>query len=310
LRASEDDILSTGSVNALAVDDKTVFMSQLDSTSIKSINIADKDAAQKTFLTPATALTTGSNGNLFVVGDKYISVFDSNGSCINRFSISKQIDSISVLDKESLIAADTGSGGLMMVYELSGKNSRTIGLLKTLDKTNESQNRFLNAGKIAVGPESEIYHLSVNSIDPVVQVFSKNGGLLRSFAIEGATVDLQKRRAREFLTSKESTLIGGYAVLRSISVDQSNGHVWIGINGLSEPGTIREESSTLYEYDAKGNKLAEYALEVPATGRKRNLLIDVKDVVVRSSTVYVLDSPGKVYRFNQLQRLARKFPAQ
>jgi hypothetical protein len=92
--------------------------------------------------------------------------------------------------------------------------------------------------------------------------------------------------------------------VRSLAVDPVTNHLWIGINGLTEKGTVRAESGVLYEYTLEGEKIAEYALTIASTKGEINVITDIKNIVVKAPYVNILTSAGQIYQFNLEQRMA------
>lgn len=308
LQSSENDALSSSFISDLAVasskDNKDVFLFREDTKDITVIDKGRKTEKISSAFPFAKALAVNSQGRIFVAGISELTVSDAKGNRLSNFPIPAATTSLAALNDGGIAIAAADSDGLLTVFDASGKTSRRIGSLKKLDIWDAAQNRFLNSGKVATNQSGELYHVSTFSPTPVVQKFSKQGELSKEFTIEGAAVELQLKRAKEFLKQRKSSCIGGYYVIRSASVDPTTGNLWIGMNGLSETGLIRPESGVLYEYNSDGEKLAEYALEVVSRVGKTNILTDIKDIAVNAPYAYVLTSTGQVYRFDLNQRSA------
>ncbi len=308
LQSSETDALNVSFVSDLDVasskDDKSVYLFREDTQDVTVIDAERKTEKIKSTFPSAKALAVNSQGRIFVAGDSQLSVSDVKGNRLGNFPIPVTTTSLATLNNGGVVIAAADSDGLLTVFDEFGKRSRRIGSLKRLDTRDVVQNRFLNTGKVTVNQSGDIYYVSTYSPVPTVQKFSKQGVLLKEFAIEGATVELQLKRANEFLRQRKLGCVGGYFVIRTATVDPTTGHLWIGMNGLSESGSIRQESGVLYEYDSDGEKIAEYALTLASPSGEINVITDVKDVAINAPHAYLLTSQGKVHHFDLNQRSA------
>lgn len=308
LQSSETKGLDVSFVSDLDVasskDDKSVYLFREDTQDVTVIDSKRKTEKIKSSFPSAKAMAVNSQGRIFVAGDSELSVSDAKGNRLNNFPIPATTTSLAALNNGSVVIAAADSDGLLTVFDEFGKTSRRIGNLKRLDTQDVAQNRFLNAGKVTVNQSGDIYYVSTYSPVPTVQKFSKQGILLKEFAIEGAAVELQLKRANKFLKQRKLGCVGGYFVIRTATVDPTTGHLWIGMNGLSESGSIRQESGVLYEYNSDGEKIAEYALTIASPTGETNVITDVKDIAVNAPHAYLLTSQGKVYHFDLKQRSA------
>lgn len=306
LQSTKENVLSDSFVSDLAVssskDNKDVFLFREDTQEINIIDEILKTERKKTSAVSAKEIVINDQGRIFIGSDSSLSVFDAKGKRLNNFPIPENTTSLATFGDNGIVVAAVDSEKLITVYDLSGKVIREFGKLKQLDR-NTMQNRFLNSGKVAVNKFGEVFYISTFSPNPSVQKFSSQGELLKEFVIEGATTELQLERAKDFLNEKKITCVGGYHVIRAMSIDPTTGNLWIGMNGLSETGAIREESGVLYEYNTDGNKIAEYALEISLLGNEMSILTDVKDIAVNFPYAYISTSQGRAYRFNLNQRL-------
>jgi hypothetical protein len=303
LRSNQAESLSDSFVTSLAAAspqaDNNVFLFRQDTGEVTVIGDNRKTRTVRLPVPSARLLGVNSNGDMYVADQSQMLTFDTTGRRLANVPIPATTTSLAPLKNRGFVIADADSEGLMTIFDVSGKMSRRIGILKSHDTRNARQNRFLNSGIVRTDPSGNIYWISTFSPNPVVQKFSVNGEFVTEFAIEGPTVELQRKFAHEFLENKKADCTGGYQMIRSATIDPTTGHLWIGMSGLYEPGVVRPESGVLYEYNSEGKKLAEYALAlVTKDGTVRELLTDVKDVAVTAPYVNILTLAGQVYRFN------------
>jgi len=309
LQASESDVVSSSFTTALAIssleNEKNLYFSRQDTQNIVAIDAKNKSKKIKPIsVSSAKALSINSKGRIFIADGSELIIADTEGNWINKFPIPKATLSIAALSDSDVAVAATDADELITVFDKSGNAIRKIGNLKQFSGESAAQNRFLNGGKIAANQSGDIFHVSMFSPDPVVKKFSKQGRLLKEFAVEGAAVTLQSKRANEFLQDRKISCVGGYHVIEAATVDSTTGHLWIGMNGSSKGNSILPESGVLYEYNSEGEKLAEYALNTGSSTEKLEILTDIDEVAVNFPFVYILTSQGKVFRFNLEQRLS------
>lgn len=307
LKSVNFDTLNSTSATALAVavteNDRNIYLFNQGAREISVINSERKTKKNK--LTPYSFvqdIAVSMKGNIYVANNSDLNINDAEGNWLSSFPISKFVTSITASNDNEVVVAALDSDELITVFDKSGNVKRKFGNIKQLDRSSATQNRFLNTGKIAADQQGNIYYVSMFSPFPSVQKFSSDGELLKEFIIEGATIDLQSNHADEFLREKTSNCIGGYYVIRAAAVDPETGHLWIGMNGLSEKNSVRAESSVLYEYNSEGEKLAEYALDIDTSSENSRILSDVYEIAVKFPYAYVLTSGGKIYQFNLQER--------
>jgi hypothetical protein len=174
------------------------------------------------------------------------------------------------------------------------------------DRRNAAENRYLHRGRVVVDAADNIYYVS--NYVPLVQKFSAEGKLLYETKVEGEAVEGQQEVARRFLGGKEAQQVGGVEILTGAAVDRQTGHLWISMNGSSNAGVV-------YEYDAGGVKLREYALQVNFPGAPPAGITGVRDIAVTDSRLFVLTPQNQVHSFDRetasiASRGSRKFGRQ
>jgi hypothetical protein len=227
----------------------------------------------------ATAID--SKGNIYVADSKAneVAVSNSRGQVQSRFSVPRPY-SIAALKDGNVVIASPSNNSLLHVYTPEGRWLRSFGEVKSFDRSSASQNNTLNRGKVLIDSFDNIYFVSQFALDPYVLKFSPKGKHLAEFPVTGAAVGLQREVAARVLANSSSDSVGGILMLTSASMDAETNHIWISMNGSSETGLI-------YEYNAKGEKLKEYALAVNSRA-----LSGVKHVLVSLPLVYAFTSGG------------------
>lgn len=277
----------------------TLYLLRESTNSISILSRDRKAEKVKAAFPVAKIFTVDAQGRIFSVGNSLLSVRDDKANPILDIAVPANTASVSALRDGSVVIAGGDSESLLKIFDKSGRLIRRIGNQKRLDARDIIQNRFLNTGKVTTNQSNEIFFTSLHSPFPTVQKFSEHGVLLKEFSIEGASIELQLKRANEFLRQRKPSCIGGYFIIRDITTDPITGHLWIGMNGLSEDGAIRRESGVLYEYSPEGEKLGEYSL---TDSRQATSVTDIKEIAVNFPHLYTLTSGGRVYAFDLASR--------
>jgi hypothetical protein len=291
-----DDVQGKSRITTAPGDSKALYV--LDTASGDVVNHNSRNGSNKKIKVPFTdddSSAVDSQGHLYLANfrNATLQVYDGGGRQLKGFPV-MQPTSVAVLADGSIVIASPSNEQLLHLYTPEGNLLRSFGEMKSFD-SDRRENEFLNRGKVVVGPSDSIYYVSTYAPAPYAAEFSKGGQLLNEFTIEGEAADFQAGKAKDFLRERKSDITGGVTVLNSATVDQATGHLWVGMNGLST-------TSTLYEYDARGTKIREYAFLFNLTKRKQNLT-HVKDVVVGGATIYIL-SWGRLHQFDVSETVA------
>ncbi|HET6975475.1 MAG TPA: hypothetical protein VFI24_04080 [Pyrinomonadaceae bacterium] len=223
------------------------------------------------------ALAVGPKHELYLAQkDSTVRMVSSDGRRLNAFH-TVYPKSIAVLRNGNVVVASPFNGKNLHLYNGQGVLLASFGDIRPFDSS-QTENEFLNEGRVVVGRDDQIYYVSTYAPEPYVLRFSSEGQLLGEFQIEGDAVDLQTGFTREFL-NRRIFCNGGVTIITSTTVDPKTGHLWLGMNGLSTQGTV-------YEYDEGGSKVREYALLLNANNKQHNVT-HVKDIAVSSDAVDV-----------------------
>ncbi|MCA1594206.1 MAG: hypothetical protein LC754_16585 [Acidobacteria bacterium] len=239
-------------------------------------------------------------GDVYLAGsDSKVRVVDPEGHRLKIFPVF-QPTSLAVLDDGNLVVASPANDKLLHLYSPSGELLKSFGEMKPFDN-DPGENKFLNRGKVAVGPAGEIYYVTMYAPLTYTAIFSKKGQLVKEFPIAGEAIDFQREKANGFLRDRKADLTGGITIINSAVVDPVTGNLWVGMNGLSTTATV-------YEYDPSGVKIQEYAFLYNSPSGRQNVT-HVKDIVVRNSSITIL-SWGKLHDFKFIDTVAPETSAQ
>jgi hypothetical protein len=208
--------------------------------------------------------------------------------------------SIAVLGNGNVVIASPFNGKNLHLYDGQGRLLASFGDIKPFDPS-QTENDFLNEGRVVVGPDDQIYYVSTYAPQPYVLRFSSEGQLLGEFQIEGEAVDLQTGFTKEFL-NRRGFSNGGITIITSATVDPETGHLWLGMNSVSTQGTV-------YEYDQTGTKIREFAFLLNSNNKRQNVT-HVNDIVVSGDSLSI-QTTGGTYGFklsNVLMPTPGRFP--
>ncbi|HEU4508683.1 MAG TPA: hypothetical protein VFR78_10625 [Pyrinomonadaceae bacterium] len=228
------------------------------------------------------AFAVGHKHELYLAhSDSTVRIVGSDGRRLNAFR-TVYPRSVAVLGNGNVVVASPFNGKNLHLYNGQGLSLASFGDIRPFDAS-QTENEFLNQGRVVVGPGDQIYYVSTYAPEPYVLRFSSEGQLLGEFQIEGEAVDLQTDLTREFL-SRRGFCNGGFTIITSASVNPETGHLWLGMNGMSTQGTV-------YEYDQTGTKLREFALLLDSNNKRENVT-HVRDIVVSGDSLSVLTWGG------------------
>jgi len=213
--------------------------------------------------------------------DSTVRIVSSDGRRLNSFH-TVYPKSIAVLGNGNVVVASPFNGKNLHLYNGQGLLLASFGDIRPFDPS-QTENEFLNEGRVVVGPGDQIYYVSTYAPQPFVLRFSSEGQLLGEFQIEGEAVDLQTGFTKEFL-NRRGFCNGGVTIITSAIVDPETGHLWLGMNSLSTQGTV-------YEYDQTGTKVREFAFLLNSNNKRQNVT-HIKDIVVSGNSLSILTTGG------------------
>ncbi|MFY9556878.1 MAG: hypothetical protein WAV47_19375 [Blastocatellia bacterium] len=228
-----------------------------------------------------------SDGNVYLINSatEEIGMLSPTGQWRGSFRVQERPYSLALLSNGNVVIASPNDGKLLHIYDTSGRKLRSFGDLKLYDLTNDSQNLFLNKGKVVVDSSDNIYYVFKYAPAPTVLKYSKKGKLISEFAIEGTSINLQVEAARKYLRTKPSNEVGSIVITNSATIDPTTGNLWICMNGSSRSGLV-------YEYSTKGKKLREYSVLLDVSSVRSPVLTYVTDILVRTPSIYVVVDSG------------------
>lgn len=229
------------------------------------------------------AFAVGLHDELYLAQkDSTLRIVSSEGRRLNSFH-TVYPKSIAALGNGNVVVASPFNGKNLHLYNRQGLLLASFGDIRPFD-ANQTENEFLNQGRVVVGPGDQIYYVSTYAPEPYVLRFSSEGRLLGEFQIEGEAVDLQTSLATEFINRRGFLNSGGVTIITSASISPDTGHLWLGMNGLSTQGTV-------YEYDQTGTKVREFAFLLNWNNKIHNVT-HIRDMVVTGDSLSILTTGG------------------
>lgn len=219
-----------------------------------------------------------------------VAVWDSAGRLAADFK-TYPADSLAFLSNGNLLAASPANGHLLHVYGPRGQLLRSFGAFQKFDR-DEGENQFLHRGQALVDASDNTYF--VYRYVPLIQKYAPDGTLLYKIKVTGAAIDVQQGVAKRFFNNRRAggaAGVGGIHILTAAALDRQTGHLWVGMNGSSNTGVI-------YEYDERGEKLREYALESEFSPGGR--ITSVSDMALTDSGLHVLTPMHQVHSFSRV----------
>lgn len=223
------------------------------------------------------AFAVGLHHELYLAQrDSTVRIVSSDGRRVNSFH-TVYPKSIAVLGNGNVVVASPFNGKNLHLYNAQGLLLASFGDIRPFDPS-QTENEFLNEGRVVVGQGDQIYYVSTYAPQPYVLRFSSEGQLLGEVQIEGEAVDLQTGFTKEFL-NRRGFCNGGVTIITSTTADPETGHLWLGMNSLSTQGTV-------YEYDQTGTKIREFAFLLNSNNKRQNVT-HVKDIVVSGDSLSI-----------------------
>ncbi|MBV9926678.1 MAG: hypothetical protein JOZ96_16785 [Acidobacteria bacterium] len=248
-----------------------------------------------------SAAVNGPGGYGVRADGEEVTVLDSGGKTVGKFKTPPP-SSVAVLNSGDVAVASPDERGLIHVYSPAGRLLNRVGALRVRDRFSPQQNRFLHRGRVLTDAAGDFYY--VYHYVPLIQKYSSDGRLLFEVEVRGEAVDLQQALAQRFFEIKKAHQVGGINVINGAAIERQTGHLWLAMNGSTVGGVV-------YEYDGRGRKLREYALQVNAESGAPLRLTGVRDVAVTRLHVFVLTNQQQVYAFDRDEQtpLGRWWPS-
>ncbi|MEW6209457.1 MAG: hypothetical protein AB1631_13890 [Acidobacteriota bacterium] len=232
------------------------------------------------------SIAVDDEGRIYVadLAGSQIKVLSQKGEILKTFSVHSPI-SFGVLSNGNIVVASPFNGWLLHLYDSSGREIRSFGRIKKFGSIGESQNNFLNRGKVVIDSSDTIYYVSKFAPIPTVQRFSRRGNLISEFVITGKAIEIQLEVAQQFLGNIPSTKAGGITVVNSAAIDPQSNHLLVCMNGSSDSGVV-------YEYKPNGKKLREFSFLIDSPSLSKTV-ISINQVLAWSSHIYIFTANGK-----------------
>ena len=280
LQTSEAPVLTDGPTSALVGspnEDETVYMVNGLTGEVAAYQ-GGPDPSYRPFADIVGSLAVGSRDSIaYIDGNSKVVLAEPKGRILGKFNTPPAI-SLAVLRNGNVVVASPTEKHFLHLYSPTGQFLRSFGRLKKHGQVDHAEVHFLHKGKLLVDAADNIYY--VYHYLPLVQKFSSDGVLKLEIDVQGDAVSLQQELAQRFFSNRKPNTIGGITIINSGAIDWRTGHLWLGLNGSSITGMV-------YEYDASGEKLTEYAL-VAGASTVPQVILGAEDIAVTRSKLYVL----------------------
>jgi hypothetical protein len=227
------------------------------------------------------------NSIAYIDGSSKVVLAEPKGRILREIDTPPAI-SLATLRNGNVVVASPTEKHFLHLYSPTGRLLRSFGKLNNHKQVDQAEARFLHRGKLLVDAADNIYY--IYHFLPLVQVFSPAGDLKREIEVQGDAISLQQEVAQRFFGLRKPGMIGGIGIINSGAIDLKTGHLWLGLNGSSITGIV-------YEYGTNGEKLTEYALQVVSASAAPHIIIDVKDLAITRSKLYVVTGESQVFCF-------------
>jgi hypothetical protein len=290
LQTSEGPVVTDGPTSALVGspnEDETVYMVNGLTGAVAAYQ-GGTDPSYVPFSDTVGPFVVRSRHSIaYIDGSSKVVLAEPNGRILRKIDTPPAI-SLATLRNGNVVVASPTEKHFLHLYTATGRFLRSFGKLKNHNQVDQAEARFLHKGKLLVDAADNIYY--IYHFLPLVQVFSPAGELQREIDVQGEAISLQQEVAQRFFSLRKPNMIGGIGIINSGAIDWKTGHLWLGVNGSSITGTV-------YEYGTDGEKLTEYALQVTRASTAPYVIIDVKDLAITRSKLYVLTRESQVFGF-------------
>jgi hypothetical protein len=238
-----------------------------------------------TYAEAPDSVAVDREGRIYVadLAGSQIKVLSPKGEILKTFSVHSPI-SFGVLSNGNIVVASPFNGWLLHLYDSSGREIRSFGRIKSIGPVSESENNFLNRGKVVIDSSDTIYYVSRFAPIPTAQRFSRRGDPISEFVITGKAIETQAEVAQQFLGDNPSIKEGGITVVNSAAIDPQTNHLLVCMNGSSDSGVV-------YEYKPNGKKLREYSFRTDSRSLSKTVT-GVNHVLAWSSHIYIFTVNG------------------
>lgn len=298
LETSESPLETTGPTSALFTsrnDGQTVYVVNGETGEVEARK-SEPGVSPRRFASTFGPMAVRSREYFaYLDKDSKVVFAEPNGRFLGQVYTPPAI-SLDFLSNGNIVVASPTKDNTLHIYTPGGRLLRRFGATKKRRSIDPAENQFLHKGKVLCDAADNIYY--VYYYIPLIQKFTPTGELEREIEVSGAAVDIQQEVAEEFFKIRTPEEVGGVSIITAASIDPKTGHLWIGLNGSSS-------SAVVYEYDAAGIKVAEYALQVNSPYTKE-LITGVRDIAVTASKVFVATNQYQLFQFDKVRSSDRR----
>lgn len=214
-------------------------------------------------------------------GGNAIRIFQATGELVGSLRVPAPTSVVALSENEVAVATLRGQR-LVQVLHADGKTAREFGVLVEVAETPEF-NRFLNIGRLATDPGSNVYYAFSYVPEPTVRKYDRFG--YAAFEEQLATLDFQAiaQAARREIVKQDrpgrAPLLN--KVIHAIGVDPETQDIWFAVGGL------------LVHLDAGGTRRGSYRLFTAQGARVEPtaILVEAERILIGTDTLGIFDFP-------------------
>lgn len=200
--------------------------------------------------------------------------------------------SVLALPSADIAVASMKSGHLVTIYDKNGKDLREFGNISDLAE-HAQLNRFLNIGRLADDPASNIYYAFTYFPEPTVRKYDQFG--YGSYEISLTTLDIyptaQAVRRSIYRLDQHNTAPLLPKVINAIGVDPATQEVWVALG------------DDLMRFDKNGNRRGKYRT-LTTSGQD----LSATAILVEPHRLLLADDPHGIFEFARPDQPAMPTP--
>ena len=230
---------------------------------------------------------TDAQGKIYVAdrGANVVQVFSPDGTLLRSIAVKNPI-AVAALPDGEVAVGTLREPHLVMVFDNNGRDVREFGDPEPISERADL-NRYLNIGELASDAQGHLYYAFVYLPEPTVRQYDRLGYAgqgIQYTALEAwpAAQAARKEIERQERRGDQPTF---KRILTAMTVDQSNGEVWIALH------------NTLLHFDKEGNRRASYQLYTPSGAR-----LEANTILVENDRLILGNDPLGLYEFDRPEK--------
>jgi len=248
---------------------------------------AGQSATAGTKTVPAT-ITFGEDcdvdaeGRIYVAdrGANSVLIFSNEGTLLRTIPVTAPV-SLAALPEGEVAVSTLRDAHLITVYDKNGRDVREFGDSEAISDRDDL-NRYLSTGLLATDAQGRLFFAFPYMPEPTVRQYDRFGFAGHEIQYTGIDALQVAQAARKEILRQEKRHEPPYFKrnLTAVTVDRSNGEVWIALH------------NKLLHFDKDGNRRATYLLYTPEGSR-----IEATSLVVNSRHILAGSEALGIYEF-------------